>query len=767
MSFKKIVVLLVFISFLYSCESKEYVAEIPQIIPTPSSQTINEGYFLLENSIGLSYDDTFKISGDFLRKYLQKGNAIQLTDNDDIQFLLDDTIENPEGYKLNIQPFKIIISAKTDQGAFYAVQTLRQLLPPEFENGSFSEEKISIQCLTITDAPQFQYRGMHLDVARHKFSVDFIKQYIDAIAMLKMNTFHWHLTDDQGWRIEIKKYPKLQEIAAYRNETLIGHYSDQPHQFDGKRYGGFYTQEEVKDVVAYAQSQHVTVIPEIEMPGHAQAAISAYPNLGCTAEQVDVAQKWGVFDEIFCSKDETFEFLEDVLDEVIPLFPSEYIHIGGDEAPKTNWKSCAQCQNRIKTGGLKDEHELQNYFITRIEKYLNSKGKQIIGWDEILEGGLAPNATVMSWRGTKGAIEAAKQKHNVVMTPTSHCYFDYYQSTNPDEPIAIGGFLPLEKVYGFNPIPTELSAEESKYILGAQGNLWTEYIPTEDHVEYMVFPRILAMSEVVWSKNENKNYTNFVKRVENFNKRLDVLDINYANHLYEIEGELISEENKNYYKLSTTLEDKTIYYTLDGSPVNLFSHTYTKPIPITESTKIKAAVFDTEKRLGNVFSETINYHKAVGKKITINKTPHKSYSGSGPEGLINGISGSDSRYGDKEWLGFWGEDLEIVIDLGEAIDLNTIKTRFHNGQGQWIYAPNDITVEFVLKDGTKVTDKITLNNDLNNDVIHLDYTFPKPKNMEIKVKTIRFRITNYGTIPDGKQGAEQKAWTFIDEIIVN
>nr|WP_321230406.1 family 20 glycosylhydrolase [uncultured Psychroserpens sp.] len=767
MSFKKIVVLLVFISFLYSCESKVYVAEIPQIIPTPSSQTIKEGYFLLENSIGLSYDDTFKISGDFLRKYLQKGNNFQLTNGDDIQFLLDDTIENPEGYRLNIQPFKIIISAKTDQGAFYAVQTLRQLLPPEFENGSFSEEKISIQCLTITDAPQFQYRGMHLDVARHQFSVDFIKQYIDAIAMLKMNTFHWHLTDDQGWRIEIKKYPKLQEIAAYRNETLIGHYSDQPHQFDGKRYGGFYTQEEVKDVVAYAQSQHVTVIPEIEMPGHAQAAISAYPNLGCTGEQVDVAQKWGVFDEIFCSKDETFEFLEDVLDEVIPLFPSEYIHIGGDEAPKTNWKSCAQCQNRIKTESLKDEHELQNYFITRIEKYLNSKGKQIIGWDEILEGGLAPNATVMSWRGKEGAVEAAKQKHNVVMTPTSHCYFDYYQSTNPDEPIAIGGFLPLEKVYGFNPIPTELSAEESKYILGAQGNLWTEYIPTEDHVEYMVFPRILAMSEVVWSKNENKDYTNFVKRVENFNKRLDVLDINYANHLYEIEGELISEDNKNYYKLTTTLEDKTIYYTLDGSPVNLFSHTYTKPIPINENTKIKTAVFDTEKRLGNVFSETINYHKAVGKKITINKTPHKSYSGSGQEGLINGISGSDSRYGDKEWLGFWGEDLEIVIDLGEAIDLNTIKTRFHNGQGQWIYAPNDITVEFVLKDGTKVTDKITLNNDLNNDVIHLDYTFPKPKNMEIKVKTIRFRITNYGTIPDGKQGAGQKAWTFIDEIIVN
>ena len=767
MSFKKIVVLFVFISFLSSCKTEEYVPKIPQIIPIPNSQTINQGYFLLDGSVGLSYDDTFKVSGDFLRKYLEEGRTIKLTGSNDIEFKLDDTIENPEGYQLDIQPYKIIISAKTDQGAFYAVQTLRQLLPPEFENGSFSDENPSIQCMTITDAPQFQYRGMHLDVGRHMFSVDFIKQYIDALAMLKMNTFHWHLTEDQGWRIEIKKYPKLQEVAAYRDETLIGHYSDQPHQFDGKRYGGFYTQDDVKDIVAYAQARHVTVIPEIELPGHAQAAISAYPNLGCTGEQVDVVTKWGVFEHIYCSKDETFEFLEDVLDEVVTLFPSEYIHIGGDEAPKTNWKTCNQCQHRIKEEGLKDEHELQNYFITRIEKYLNSKGKQIIGWDEILEGGLAPNATVMSWRGTKGAIEAAKQKHNVVMTPTSHCYFDYYQSTNPDEPTAIGGFLPLEKVYGFNPIPEELSAEETKYILGAQGNIWTEYMPTEDQVEYMAFPRILAMSEVVWSKNENKDYSNFVKRVEHFNTRLDVLDINYANHLYEIEGELISKDNKNYYKLSTTLEDKTIYYTLDGSPVNLFSNIYKDPIPITKSTKIKAAVFDTEKRLGNIFSETINYHKAVGKKITINKTPHKSYSGSGPEGLINGISGSDSRYGDKEWLGFWGEDIEIEIDLGEAIDLNTIKTRFHNGQGQWIYAPNDIAVEFVLEDGTKVTDKITLNNNLNNDIIHLDYTFPKPKNMEIKVKTIRFRITNYGTIPDGKQGAGQKAWTFIDEIIIN
>ena len=763
MSFKKITVVCVFISFLFSCKSEEYTTEIPQIIPIPNQQTLQKGYFVLDNGVGISYDDTFKISGDFLKNFIKNGSDIILDDTNDIQFVLDETIENAEGYKLNIEPYQITISAKTDQGAFYAVQTLRQLLPPEFENHTLSDEKISIQCMSITDAPQFQYRGMHLDVARHMFSVDFIKSYIDALALLKMNTFHWHLTEDQGWRIEIKKYPKLQEVAAYRNETLIGHYSDQPHQFDGKPYGGFYTQDEVKEIVAYAQSRHVTVIPEIELPGHAQAAIAAYPNLGCTGDQVDVVTKWGVFEHIYCSKEDTFTFLENVLDEVVTLFPSAYIHIGGDEAPKTNWKACAQCQNRIKTEGLKDEHELQNYFITRIEKYLNDKGKQIIGWDEILEGGLAPNATVMSWRGTNGAIEAAKQKHNVIMTPTSHCYFDYYQSTHPDEPTAIGGFLPLEKVYNFNPIPEELNEDESQYVLGAQGNIWTEYLPTEDHVEYMAFPRMLAMSEVVWSQSDTKNYTDFAKRVEHFNKRLDVLDINYANHLYEVEGELISKDNKNQYQLTTTLPDKTIYYTTDGSTPNLFSNIYESPIPISQSTTIRAAVFDTEKRLGNEFSETINYHKAVGKTITINKTPHKSYSGSGPEGLVNGISGSNTRYGDKEWLGFWGEDIEITIDLGEWTKINSIETRFYNSNGQWIYAPKEIYLDFDYECGSVIKNQEPL---LIKPTDSLISSF-KVKLENFETVKIYIKIPNYGTIPEGKQGAGNKAWTFIDEIIVN
>lgn len=763
MPFKKITAFIVFISFLYSCGSQTHEVLETQIIPAPTKQIINKGSFTLNSSVGISYTKDFKVSAEFLKIFIEEGSQIKLKESKSIAFIKDESISSAEGYSLQIFPNRIEIKAKTDQGAFYAVQSLRQLLPPEFENGTFNEDKVIIPCVTIEDSPQFKYRGMHLDVGRHMFSVNFIKKYIDALAMLKMNTFHWHLTEDQGWRIEIKKYPKLQEVAAYRNETLIGHYSNQPQQFDGKQYGGFYTQNEVKDVVAYAKSRFITVIPEIELPGHSQAAIAAYPELGCTGKQIEVATRWGVFEEIYCTKDETFEFLEDVLDEVLELFPSEYIHIGGDEAPKTRWKTCEVCQNRIKAEGLKDEHELQSYFIARIETYLNSKGRQIIGWDEILEGGLAPNATVMSWRGTEGAVEAAKQKHNVVMSPTSHSYFDYYQSDNDNEPLAIGGYLPLEKVYSFNPIPEGLSKEESQYILGAQGNLWTEYIPTSKQVEYMVFPRMIAMSEVVWSKPEHKSYADFVSRLEYFHKRLDALDINYANHLFEIEGSLIAEG----YQLKTLTKNKSIRFTLDGSKPSINSEVYSKPIPVTKNTMINAAVFNDKEQLGSIFTQTINYHKAVGKKITINVEPNKAYSGSGADGLINGISGSDTRYGDKEWLGFWGDDLETTIDLGEEMDINSIETRFHNGQGQWIYAPNEIWFKFQLADGSTVTDKINTQNEVTKNLVDINYIFTKPKHLDIKVKTIILKIPNYGIIPEGKQGAGNKAWTFIDEIIIN
>ncbi|WP_431108532.1 beta-N-acetylhexosaminidase [Winogradskyella poriferorum] len=777
MHIKKLIALFILSLLLSNCKKESSQIIQPQIIPIPDSVELTDSFFTIGESTGITYDDNFKVSAQFLKDFIESRSSIHLKEGTDIQFKLDENLK-PEAYHLTVSKEGITIKSSTDQGAFYAVQSLRQLMPVSIENGTFSEDEINIQAVTIKDQPQFKYRGMHLDVARHMFSVDFIKKYIDALAMLKMNTFHWHLTDDQGWRIEIKKYPKLQVVSAYRDETLVGHYSDQPHQFDGRRYGGYYTQEEVKDVVQYAKARFVTVIPEIEMPGHAQAAIAAYPELGCTStssvtnKPVEVAKKWGVFEEIYCPNQKTFAFLEDVLDEVLELFPSKYIHIGGDEAPKTRWKNCAHCKDLIKKEGLKDEHHLQSYFITKMEAYLNSKGRQIIGWDEILEGGLAPNATVMSWRGMSGAVEAAKSGHNVVMTPTSHCYFDYYQSENEDEPLAIGGFLPLEKVYGFNPIPEELTKEESKYVLGAQGNIWTEYIPNENHLEYMAFPRMLALSEVVWSQPEHKNYKDFVSRLENFHQRLDALGINYANHLYEIEGDLISDEGKSYYELRTLTEGKSIRYTLDGSEPTINSKVYESKIPITESSTIKAAVFNEEKQLGETFTQDINYHKAVGARITIDKQPHKAYSGSGSEGLINGISGSDSRYGDKEWLGFWGEDIEVTIDFEKPTKINSIETRFYNSQGQWIYAPEvyeylilQESNEFV-RDTTFVLGLPEMAKEPNFKLLNVKFSKMETGLYDETTKII-LRIPNYGIIPEGKQGAGNKAWTFIDEIIVN
>lgn len=436
----------------------------------------------------------------------------------------------PEGYyTLSIRADGIVITAPNDAGLFYGAQTLIQML---------SASNKQLPAVDITDYPRFAYRGLHLDVGRHMFPVDFIKKYIDLMAKHKFNRFHWHLTEDQGWRIEIKKYPKLQEIAAYRKETVIGHAGSRTRQgrtYDGQRYGGYYTQEEVKEVVAYATQRYVTVIPEIELPGHAQAALSAYPNLGCSGGPYEAATTWGVFEDVFCAgKEETFTFLQDVFDEVLPLFPSEYIHIGGDECPKTQWEKCPHCQKRKNDLNLKDEHELQSYFIQRIEKYLNGKGRRIIGWDEILEGGLAPNATVMSWRGEEGGVAAAKQNHDVIMTPGAWCYFDKYQDTtnhSKNEPLAIGGFLPVRKVYGYEPVPPQLNTAEAQHVLGAQANLWTEYIKTSDHVEYMIYPRAVAMSEVLWSPKDSRDYADFLKRLAPHLKLLDAWKVHYAKHV--------------------------------------------------------------------------------------------------------------------------------------------------------------------------------------------------------------------------------------------
>ena len=513
------------------------------IIPKPNKITISDDNFVINRNTKIILDNSTTnnlITANYLNDILEKVAGYKLkistNNNNENSIILkysDDSKYGKEGYTLDVTESGVEILGSS-AGQFYGIQSLLQLLPTEiFGNRIIENIELAIPFVNIEDSPRFEWRGMHLDVCRHFFSVDFIKKYIDYLAMHKMNTFHWHLTEDQGWRIEIKKYPKLSEVSAYRNETIIGHHNTDPQKFDGTKYGGIYTQDEIREVVKYASDRFITVVPEIELPGHSVAALTAYPELSCTGGPFEVRTSWGISDDIYCAGNElTFEFLENVLSEVVDLFPSKYIHIGGDEAPKHRWKECDKCQTRIEQEGLSDEHELQSYFITRMEKFLNSKGKQIIGWDEILEGGLAPNAAVMSWRGNEGGIAAAKSKHKVVMSPNTNCYFDHYQTENrDDEPLAIGGFLPLEKVYSFNPVPPELTAEEGKYIIGAQGNVWTEYIPTSDHVEYMAFPRLSALAEVVWTNESNKNFSNFKSRMIKHYKRLDAVGTNYFGKL--------------------------------------------------------------------------------------------------------------------------------------------------------------------------------------------------------------------------------------------
>ncbi|MCF6223495.1 MAG: beta-N-acetylhexosaminidase [Flavobacteriaceae bacterium] len=545
----KTALILIGLAVNYSCtdENKDFVNsnEDYQIIPKPLKLEILNGRFLINSDTKIIGKKELEKEGAYLAEMLSiptgENIVFEIGENKSkkgtILLALDNSIENEEAYNLSVKYDVITITGKTTKGVFYGIQTLRQLLPNEIESNEKKTNIIwSIPATEIIDSPRYVYRGMHLDVGRHMFPVDFIKKYIDLIALHKMNTFHWHLTEDQGWRIEIKKYPKLTEIGAFRKETLVGHGSTakKDREYDGKPYGGFYTQEEVKEVVAYATKMHVTVIPEIELPGHSLAAIAAYPELGNTGEQYEVGTRWGVYPEIYAPTDKTFEFLEDVLTEVIALFPSKIIHIGGDEAPKKQWKESKFAQDLIKKEGLKDEHELQSYFIKRIEKFLNSKGRDIIGWDEILEGGLAPNAAVMSWRGTEGGIAAAKQNHYVVMTPGHYCYFDHYQSEDKEnEPLAIGGYLPVEKVYSYEPTPKELTEEEQKYILGAQGNVWTEYLKTTDYVEYMILPRMTALAEVVWTSKEGKEWEDFKGRLNHFSKRYDVMGLNYAKHVFQ------------------------------------------------------------------------------------------------------------------------------------------------------------------------------------------------------------------------------------------
>ena len=606
-----------------------------------------------------------------------------------IEFLHDSDIED-EAYVIEVKRNGAVVKASGFKGFNYAIQTMRQMLPV-------------FPCCTINDSPRFAYRGLHLDVARHFFDTDVVKRYIDIMVLHKMNTFHWHLTDDQGWRIEIKAYPRLTEVGSVRKQTIVGHYH-KSKEYDGVPYGGYYTQEQIRDVVEYAASKGVTVIPEIDLPGHMIAALTAYPELGCTGGPYELWCTWGISDDVLCpGKESTFEFIENVLDEVMDMFPSEYIHVGGDECPKVRWEVCPHCQARIKELGLaadakhSAEHYLQSYVMTRVEKYLNAHGRRIIGWDEILEGGLAPDATVMSWRGEAGGIEAASQGHNVIMSPNTYYYLDYCQGRDLEfEPLAIGGYLPLEKCYSYEPYAPSMTEEQTKHILGVQANLWTEYVKTEEHLQYMILPRVAALSEVQWCNADRKDYSRFVDSMDEMCKLYESLGYNYAKHVFNVRCSIQTTEDG---KVMVSLESQggtPIYYTLDGTQPTKSSSLYVGPIEITEDCVLTADVFRDDVATRPLRRE-FDVHKAFGCSVVMNTQPHRRYRTNAPYGLTDGVRGIEN-HNCEDWIGWNGDPVDVTIDLRTQTECSSVTLGTILNKPSYLFNPLAITVS-VSSDG--------------------------------------------------------------------
>ncbi|MCB0528613.1 MAG: family 20 glycosylhydrolase [Saprospiraceae bacterium] len=765
--------LILLLFFIVAVSSDCQNAASLDIIPQPVSVRVEEGVFTLTADTRIYVPENradWETAAQYLMIVAGQGTGYRLSSQpmkrtyreprpNSIYFFADPDMDGDEAYQLKVTANNVFIRAKTAAGAFYALQTLRQLFPPAFNGkGGSAPDKWTAPCCIIDDAPRFGYRGLHLDVCRHFFPVSFVKKYIDLLAAHKLNTFHWHLTDDQGWRIEIKKHPKLQTVAACRNETLIGHYSDQPQRFDGKKYCGYYTQEEVKEVVEYARRRFVTIIPEIEMPGHSQAALSAYPELGCTGGPYSAATLWGIFDDVFCAGNEkTFEFIDEVLEEVCALFPGPYVHVGGDECPKTRWEACPKCQQRMKAEGLKNAHELQSYFIRRAEAMLAKRGKKLIGWDEILEGGLAPTATVMSWRGTAGGIAAAKERHDVIMTPGSHLYFDHYQSDPATEPTAIGGLTTLEKAYSFEPVPESLSPEEARHILGAQANMWTEYMETSDYVEYMAYPRVCALAEVVWTPAAKKNWPDFVRRLRHHFARLDAMEVHYAKSYFDVSASFAGGK----VSLSALDPDLTIRYTVNGDEPSPAFPVYDGPFRIQKSTTVKAAVFDGEKQMGKTCAVHYLIHKASGKSYTMPRIPDQ-YTGGEQYALTNGVTGNIKTWGN--WVGLVNHDIDPVIDLGEPTAFARVSARFVNSKVSWIYPPRSIAV-YGSGDGAEFT--LLARQDIPADTMDgISVEQVVLNTPGAKVRYLKFIAETFGVIPEGAAGAGNGAWLFIDEVVV-
>ena len=749
---------------------KQFTENDINIIPKPDKVELMAGAFVFNEDTRFVVPEEYAEVTDVLLNKFEAAAGWQLEVVDAapsknyVKLVLDPAM-GEEAYTLKVTEENVLVTAKGYSGFLYGLESIRQLLPVNIESDTqVTNGDWVIPAVEIKDSPRFKWRGFMMDVSRHFFEKEYVLATIDQLALLKMNTLHLHLVDDQGWRIEIKKYPKLTEVGGFRVDQEDKHWDARrtPELGEEATYGGYYTQEDIKEIVAYATSRGINVVPEIEMPAHVMSAIAAYPELSCFQNPIMVPSGgvWPIT-EIYCAgKESTFEFLENVLVEVMELFPSPYIHVGGDEATKTNWEICPDCKRRVKEEGLANVEELQSYFIRRMEQFISSKGRTLIGWDEILEGGLAPGATVMSWRGFEGGLKASEEGHDVVMSPTSHSYFDYYQGNQDVEPMAWGGFTPLSKVYEFDPVVEGMTPEQEKHVLGGQANLWSEFVPTEAQSQYMTYPRLAALAEAVWSKKENKSWADFSNRVQAMFKRYEVMGINYAKSAFQVTTDVTvdSETGTLSIALKNEFPNSDIRYSLDGSDIDGDSQQYESPIVLDKTTQVKAQVFKDGEPVGAQLEKTINFHKAAGKPVTYLNKYHDSYQGAKDVGMVNVVRGS-KNFHDGQWQGWLGDNMELIIDMEEPTEIERVTVGALENQGSGIYFP--VEVEVLLSNDGKSFDRAGVlerdyaantKSELKDFIIDLT----KQSARYIKVKAI-----NLGTPPTGGG-----SWLFIDEIIV-
>ena len=749
------------------------------VVPYPNSVDINCGVFKA-NGADFNYDaaidarSTALISSFAEQLSLVSGTQnklIEATEGNGFLFLLDETLP-AEAYTLDINRRKTVVKASGLNGFNYAIQTIKQMLPVEIYGKTEAPGKEwTLLCCEIEDEPRFGYRGMHLDESRHFFGMDAVKRYLDIMEIHKLNTLHWHLTDDQGWRVEIKKYPKLTEVGSIRKKTVIGHIF-RSKDYDTTPYGNgmWYTQDQIREIIEYAAAKGITIIPEIDLPGHMLAALAAYPELGCTGGPYDVWGDWGISDDVLCvGKEQTMQFLENVLSEICDLFPSEYIHVGGDECPKVRWEKCPRCQAKIRELGLKaneeyqPEHFLQGYVMSRMEKFINSKGKRIIGWDEILEGEVAPNATIMSWRGVAGGLQAVHLGHDAIMTPNTFYYLDYYQSLDKEkEPLAIGGYLPIEKCYSYEPFVEGMTEQEKAHVLGVQANLWTEYIATESHLQYMLLPRMAALSEVQWCQPENKSWERFYNSADAFCSIYDAMGYNYGKHIFEVKAEVKINKEKGCVEVGLQAQGNTpIRYTLDGSEPEAASSLYTGPIEIRESCTLKAKSDKNDK----VYEKTFTAHKAMGRPVVVLTETHPSYKFNCPDLLTDGITGK-GPYNSGDYAGWYNKPFEAVIDMGgqtfSKVTLSTFVYKY-----DYIFNPLDLTI-YTSENGEDFTElahtefPVEGKVDDGNGCQKFLASFP-----ETTAKYLKITARVIDSLPEWHSGKGHPGFVFVDEILVN